>query len=93
MDCARRRLDAIRQQAPYLSPDRAATGASDPRPCPGIRPTSLDGRELDPRSVQTSEQVLDHLGFGPPEEPKHPPAVHEGMRVPVDEEGREMEAP
>jgi len=27
------------------------------------------------------------------EEPKPPPAVHEVVRVPVDEEGREIEAP
>ncbi len=39
------------------------------------------------------KQVLAHLGRGPPEEPKPPLAVHEVVRVPVDEEGREMEAP
>ena len=39
------------------------------------------------------KQVLAHLGLSPPEEPKPPPAVHEVVRVPVDEEGREMEAP
>jgi len=39
------------------------------------------------------QQILDHLGLSPPEEPKPPPAVHEVVRVPVDEEGREMEAP
>jgi len=32
-------------------------------------------------------QVLAHLGLGPPEEPKPPPAGHEVVRVPVDEEG------
>ena len=37
------------------------------------------------------QQILDHLGLSPPEEPK--PPVHEVVRVPVDEEGREMEAP
>ena len=37
------------------------------------------------------QQILAHLGLGPPEEPKPPPAVHEVVRVPVDEEGREME--
>jgi hypothetical protein len=39
------------------------------------------------------KQILDHLGLSPPEEPKPPPAVHDVVRVPVDEEGREMEAP
>ena len=39
------------------------------------------------------KQVLAHLGLSPPQEPKPPPAVHEVARVPVDEEGREMEAP
>ena len=39
------------------------------------------------------KQILDHLGPSPPEEAKPPPAVHEVVRVPVDEEGREMEAP
>jgi len=39
------------------------------------------------------QQILDYLGLSPPEEPKPPPAVHEVVRVPVDEEGREMEAP
>jgi hypothetical protein len=39
------------------------------------------------------KQVLAHLGLSPPEEPKPPPAEHEVVRVPVDEEGREMEAP
>jgi hypothetical protein len=38
------------------------------------------------------KQVLAHLGLDPPEEPKPPPPVHEVVRVPVDEEGREMEA-
>ena len=39
------------------------------------------------------KQILEHLGLSPPEEPKPPPAVHEVVRVPVDEEGREIEAP
>jgi len=39
------------------------------------------------------QQILDHLGLGQPEEPKPSPAVREVVRVPVDEEGREMEAP
>lgn len=39
------------------------------------------------------KQILDYLGLSPPEEPKPPPAVHEVVRVPVDEGGREMEAP
>lgn len=37
-------------------------------------------------------QILDHLGLSPPEDPKPPPAVPEVVRVPVDEEGREIEA-
>jgi hypothetical protein len=40
-----------------------------------------------------TKQVLAHLGLSPPEEPKPPPAVLEVVRVPVDEEGRKMEAP
>ena len=39
------------------------------------------------------KQILDYLGLSPPEDPKPPPAVHEILRVPVDEEGREIEAP
>jgi len=38
-------------------------------------------------------RILDHLGLGPRETAKPPPAVHEVVRVPVDEEGREIEAP
>jgi len=38
-------------------------------------------------------QILDYLGLSPPEERKPPPAVQEVVRVPVDEEGREIEAP
>ena len=33
------------------------------------------------------QQVLAHLGLSPPEQPKPPPAVHEVVRVPVDDEG------
>jgi hypothetical protein len=36
-------------------------------------------------------RILDHLG--PPETAKPPPELHEVVRVPVDEEGREIEAP
>jgi hypothetical protein len=39
------------------------------------------------------KQILAYLGLSPPEEPKPPPAEHEVVREPVDEEGREMEAP
>jgi len=39
------------------------------------------------------KQVLAHLGLSPPEEPKPPPALHEVVRVPLDEEGRQIEAP
>ena len=39
------------------------------------------------------KQILDHLGLSPPEEPKPSPEVHDVVRVPVDEQGREMEAP
>jgi hypothetical protein len=39
------------------------------------------------------KQVLAHLGLSPPEEPKPPPALHEVVRMPVDAEGREMQAP
>jgi hypothetical protein len=38
-------------------------------------------------------QILGHLGLSPPEQPKPPPAVHEVVRVPVDDEGREVAAP
>jgi len=38
-------------------------------------------------------KILDHLGLSPPETTKPPPAVPEVMRVPVDEEGREIVAP
>jgi hypothetical protein len=36
-------------------------------------------------------KILDHLGLSPPEITKPPPAVDEVVRVPVDEEGREIE--
>jgi hypothetical protein len=39
------------------------------------------------------KQILEHLGLSPPEEPKPPQAVYEVVRLPVDEEGREMEGP
>ena len=35
-------------------------------------------------------RILDHLGLSPPEKP--PPEVREVVRVPVDEEGREIGA-
>jgi hypothetical protein len=38
-------------------------------------------------------KILHHLGLSPPETAKPPPAVHEVVRVAVDEEGREIEAP
>jgi len=38
-------------------------------------------------------RILDHLGLSPPEESKPPPAMHEVVHVPVDEEGRDIEAP
>ena len=38
-----------------------------------------------------SSTLLDHLGLNPPETAKPPPALHEVVRVPVDEEGREIE--
>jgi hypothetical protein len=37
-------------------------------------------------------KILDHLGLSPPETTKPPPADDEVVRVPVDEEGREIEA-
>jgi len=37
-------------------------------------------------------RILAHLGLTLPQEPKPPPAPHEVVRVPVDEEGREIEA-
>ena len=39
------------------------------------------------------KQILEHLGLSPPEYPQPPPVVPEAVRVPVDEEGREIEAP
>ena len=38
-------------------------------------------------------QILAQLGLTPPEEPKPPPAVHQVVRVPLDEEGRELVTP
>jgi hypothetical protein len=38
-------------------------------------------------------KILGHLGLSPPETTKPPPAAHEVVRVPVDEEGRELVAP
>ena len=39
------------------------------------------------------KQILDHLGLSPPEEPKPPPVPREVVRVPLNEEGWEIEAP
>ena len=36
-------------------------------------------------------KILDQLGLSPPETTKPLPAVHEVVRVPVDEEGRAIE--
>ena len=38
-------------------------------------------------------QILEHLCLSPPKWPKPPPTVREVVRVPVDEEGRELEVP
>ena len=38
-------------------------------------------------------KILDHLGLSPPQDPKPPPAVSEVVRVPVDDEGREVGSP
>ena len=38
-------------------------------------------------------KILHHLGLSPPETAKPPPAVHEVVRVPIDEQGREIAAP
>jgi len=38
-------------------------------------------------------KILDHLGLSPSETAKPPPPVYEVLRVPVDEQGREIEAP
>ena len=35
--------------------------------------------------------ILDHLGLSPPEDPKPPPAQHELVRVPLNEEGWEID--
>jgi hypothetical protein len=35
-------------------------------------------------------RILDCLGLSPPKEPKPPPAVREVVRVPLNEEGREI---
>jgi hypothetical protein len=37
------------------------------------------------------KRILDHLGLSPPEEEK-PPPIREVVRVPVDDEGREIQA-
>jgi len=39
------------------------------------------------------KQILDHLGLAEPEDTKPPPALHQVVRVPLDEEGRELTAP
>ena len=39
------------------------------------------------------KQILNHLGLSPPEDPKPPPAVHEVVRVPLDEELRRASYP
>jgi hypothetical protein len=38
-------------------------------------------------------KILHHLGLSPPEPAKPPPPVLEVVRVPIDQQGREIEAP
>jgi len=46
-----------------------------------------------PRRPGKGVLVPDLLGLSSPEEPKPPPVVHEVVRVPLEEEGRDMEGP
>jgi len=56
----------------------------------GTPPNGM-GEEVLHDQVSISK-ILHHLGLSPPETAKPPPAVHEVVRVPVDE-GRKIEAP
>jgi hypothetical protein len=81
-----------------------ATSSPAPRPRPphredfSCRPAHVsqvrgEAQDRGLHDLVAIKQLLAHLGLSPPEEPKPPPAVHEVVRVPVDEEGREMQAP
>jgi hypothetical protein len=99
-------MDGIEEQQersrPQLSPpslENRRTDAGFPQASTGRR------RSVAERSLGLSFQTTQTLAtqstrplnrgrlISPPEEPKPPPAVHEVVRVPVDEEGREMQAP
>ena len=41
----------------------------------------------------SNKRILDHLGLNPPENEARPPPIREVVRVPVDEERWEVEAP
>ena len=62
---------------------------ADPLVCKGCGgPLKIVAYITDELSIK---QILDHMGLSPPEE-KPPPETREVVRVPVDEEGREIEA-
>lgn len=56
------------------------------RSCGG--PLKVVGYITDELSIK---RILDALGLSPPEQ-ERPPPIREGVRVPVDDEGREIQA-
>jgi hypothetical protein len=60
------------------------------RPTGGSQTEKVIAYVTDEISVK---RILTELGLSPPQEPKPPQAVQEVVRVPVDEEGRKIEAP
>jgi hypothetical protein len=62
---------------------------ADPLVCKGCGgPLRIVAYITDELSIK---RILDHLGLSPPEEAKPPPA-RELVRVPIDDEGREIQA-
>ena len=73
----------------------STSGLEGRGPIPGYRDLVNDpgaDNRLESAGAEKRLRVLAHLGLSPPEESKPAPSVHDIVRVPVDEEGREMEA-
>jgi hypothetical protein len=64
-----------------------APACAPPLPLPGSGSAQSGGLVTDSLAIP---QILEHLDLRPPEKP--PPDIRDVVRVPVDEEGREIEA-
>ena len=99
---------ADKTAAPDLGAEGAESGKSKKRCSPSWARLLSKVYEVDPLQCRrcggplkiaayiidglSIHRILDHLGLSPPEE-KPPPEVAEVVRVPVDDEGREIRIP